>query len=561
MLEAIDAASANLRAQARTDPLTGCANRLALCEDLAHATGSASRSGLDLALAAVDLDGLKRINDTRGHPAGDDALKALVARLREQLRDADTLYRTGGDEFVVIAPFTGIEGAAAMLERASEGDAPSFSWGVTTLRSVGGDAVANPELLMAAADADLYAKRRAARAKQEVEAPEPRRAWAGTQAGISAAARRSRAGLAAAVAAILAVARREQVALAGTRERVAATARRQRVALTSARSSLVGSMERHRVAFASAAAAVVLVAAAIGGLSALLGPGSSPSQGSRSASRLAPRDLMHHPAPTHFEQGQTPGQQGPGSSGLGEAPNPATSTPSSTGAGLSTSSVAAGAASTASPGAPVSTVSATTPTSGSVPATTGAGAPGSGTLPAAGAPSATRGAATPGAATTPAPPPASQTPESHADLLASFTSDLVRVAGGNSRRASKASSAHSHADVAEEGPFMFSSAQSGPGVSSQGAAPSAQPAIVPAPADDRVSGSDSSAPQSRTEPPGPPRPQGPGGPVGSSGQQGPPPQWSPPGGPGPGGGSGDFGEGDAGQGHADGHDHHGHDHH
>jgi trimeric autotransporter adhesin len=163
MLEAVDAASVNLRVQARTDPLTGCANRLALNEDLTHAANSATRSGLDLALAAVDLDGLKRINDTRGHKAGDAALQALVARLRSALRDADTLYRTGGDEFVVVAPFTDATGAAAMLQRALESDGPRFSWGVASMRAIGQAALEDPELLVIAADTDLYARRRSSR--------------------------------------------------------------------------------------------------------------------------------------------------------------------------------------------------------------------------------------------------------------------------------------------------------------------------------------------------------------------------------------------------------------
>lgn len=169
MLEAVDAASAKLRALARTDPLTGSANRLALREDLGHSVRSAARSGLDLALAAIDLDGLKGINDTNGHAAGDAALKDLVARLRSALRDADQLYRTGGDEFVAVAPFTDEHGATAMLERASEGEGPSFSWGVASLRKVGHRAIEDPDLLLAAADADLYSRRRRAREAQDAD--------------------------------------------------------------------------------------------------------------------------------------------------------------------------------------------------------------------------------------------------------------------------------------------------------------------------------------------------------------------------------------------------------
>ncbi|HLI43257.1 MAG TPA: GGDEF domain-containing protein [Acidimicrobiales bacterium] len=157
--EAVDAAAANLRAAARTDPLTGCANRLALNEDLARATFMAAEDGVDLAIAMIDLDGLKQINDSHGHEAGDAALVGLAGTLRQVLRASDSLYRIGGDEFVVVAPFTSAEGAESMLRRAMALDGPSFSWGVASLATVGPEALAQPSLLVAAADAALYDSR------------------------------------------------------------------------------------------------------------------------------------------------------------------------------------------------------------------------------------------------------------------------------------------------------------------------------------------------------------------------------------------------------------------
>ncbi len=165
-LEAVDAASANLRSEARNDPLTGCANRRALDEELAHAMSSARRSNLDLAVAVVDLDGLKLINDTQGHAAGDAALVDLVGALRQALREADTLYRTGGDEFVVVAPFTDAAGARALMRRAERMGGPTFSWGVASLTGLAlavGAVTAETTVLMDAADADLYDRRRATR--------------------------------------------------------------------------------------------------------------------------------------------------------------------------------------------------------------------------------------------------------------------------------------------------------------------------------------------------------------------------------------------------------------
>ncbi len=159
MREAVDAAAASLRAAARTDALTGCANRLAFNEDLARAAASAREAGLDLAVAMVDLDGLKLINDSEGHEAGDVALVSLTTTLRQMLRAADSLYRIGGDEFVVLAPFTDAEGAEAMLRRASERPGPAFSWGVASIGTVGAAAFEQPELLLSSADAALYAAR------------------------------------------------------------------------------------------------------------------------------------------------------------------------------------------------------------------------------------------------------------------------------------------------------------------------------------------------------------------------------------------------------------------
>ncbi len=160
MLEAVDAASASLRAAARTDPMTGCANRLALDDELSRAVRSAQRSGLEMAVAVIDLDGLKHINDTQGHAAGDAALLALVESLRAVLRTADSLFRIGGDEFVVMTPFTDADGAGAMLRRAAHCGAPAFSWGVASLAGTGPAAAEDPQLLLVAADTDLYVRRR-----------------------------------------------------------------------------------------------------------------------------------------------------------------------------------------------------------------------------------------------------------------------------------------------------------------------------------------------------------------------------------------------------------------
>ncbi|WEF34929.1 sensor domain-containing protein [Pseudoduganella chitinolytica] len=87
---------------AHHDALTGLANRTLLQERLKHALHSALHGGAAGALAFVDLDNFKHINDTFGHDAGDAVLREIADRLRAGVRDNDTVARLGGDEFVVL---------------------------------------------------------------------------------------------------------------------------------------------------------------------------------------------------------------------------------------------------------------------------------------------------------------------------------------------------------------------------------------------------------------------------------------------------------------------------
>lgn len=102
---------------ALTDPLTGAANRRAFEQDLQRETARAERSRTPLCLAFLDLDHFKRYNDAHGHAGGDALLRELVASWREVLRQMDVLARTGGEEFVVILPDTGIEQCRSVVER------------------------------------------------------------------------------------------------------------------------------------------------------------------------------------------------------------------------------------------------------------------------------------------------------------------------------------------------------------------------------------------------------------------------------------------------------------
>jgi diguanylate cyclase (GGDEF)-like protein len=97
------------------DPLTGIGNRSKLQQDLATAL---SKGGAATVLC-LDLDGFKEVNDTMGHPAGDEVLRAIATRIASALRDGEEAYRLGGDEFVVIAGPLGQVAATALAERIS----------------------------------------------------------------------------------------------------------------------------------------------------------------------------------------------------------------------------------------------------------------------------------------------------------------------------------------------------------------------------------------------------------------------------------------------------------
>ncbi len=102
---------------ATTDKLTGIANRPAILAALFSEVERAGRYDRPLAVAFVDIDLFKAVNDTYGHEAGDVVLRGVAATLRANLRAADTLGRYGGEEFMVILPETDSVAAAALAEK------------------------------------------------------------------------------------------------------------------------------------------------------------------------------------------------------------------------------------------------------------------------------------------------------------------------------------------------------------------------------------------------------------------------------------------------------------
>jgi diguanylate cyclase (GGDEF)-like protein len=91
-----------LHQMAHFDALTGLPNRALKADRLQQAMSQAQRRGQRLALAFIDLDGFKLINDAYGHEAGDHMLVALAQRMKLVLREGDTLARIGGDEFAAV---------------------------------------------------------------------------------------------------------------------------------------------------------------------------------------------------------------------------------------------------------------------------------------------------------------------------------------------------------------------------------------------------------------------------------------------------------------------------
>jgi diguanylate cyclase (GGDEF)-like protein len=154
--------------EALRDPLTGLPNRLLLDDRIEQALRHSRRSAEPFTLIAVDLDGFKDVNDVRGHRAGDIVLKTLARRFEAVVREADTVARVGGDEFVVLSIGTGTEERASALvgrlqsalRRPFKVDGASVEIDGSIGWSVYPDDGATGEELLARADGQMYATKR-----------------------------------------------------------------------------------------------------------------------------------------------------------------------------------------------------------------------------------------------------------------------------------------------------------------------------------------------------------------------------------------------------------------
>jgi diguanylate cyclase (GGDEF)-like protein len=110
-------ANEKLKVLARTDSLTGLANRRMFEDILAKETSRALRNNQPISIIVIDIDGFKKVNDVYGHQKGDDVLAVVSKMLHKSVRESDTLARWGGDEFIILLPQDGLDSCKAVAER------------------------------------------------------------------------------------------------------------------------------------------------------------------------------------------------------------------------------------------------------------------------------------------------------------------------------------------------------------------------------------------------------------------------------------------------------------
>jgi diguanylate cyclase (GGDEF)-like protein len=155
---------------AELDELTGSFNRRCIMRMLDDEVARAQRGKTACSVALIDLDWFKRINDSHGHPIGDEVLRTFAITVFANIRGIDRFGRYGGEEFLLIMPETSSTAAAGILDRlrliVAELDWSAFSSGMTVTISAGvAELKSNetPDALLARVDEALYAAKEAGR--------------------------------------------------------------------------------------------------------------------------------------------------------------------------------------------------------------------------------------------------------------------------------------------------------------------------------------------------------------------------------------------------------------
>jgi diguanylate cyclase (GGDEF)-like protein len=151
-----------VRHLAISDPMTGLVNYRRLLDVLEHETERTNRNGRPFSILLLDLDGLKKINDTHGHVIGSEAICRVGNVLRGTCRSIDVAARYGGDEFALVLPETGMAEARRVASRIrktlledTQEPRLSASIGISVYEGHG----ERIEKLLSAADSELYAEK------------------------------------------------------------------------------------------------------------------------------------------------------------------------------------------------------------------------------------------------------------------------------------------------------------------------------------------------------------------------------------------------------------------
>ncbi len=166
---------AQVEKMATHDELTGLPNRRQVLDLLAHEERRSHRKNHPPCVAVIDIDHFKRVNDTKGHQAGDETLRQFARIMLETLRTGDVLARWGGEEFLLLLPDTPLDEAVQVMQRLRERCAAPGQWGEWHHLQVSfsaGIAALQPDettqSAIARADAALYAAKHAGRNQVQV---------------------------------------------------------------------------------------------------------------------------------------------------------------------------------------------------------------------------------------------------------------------------------------------------------------------------------------------------------------------------------------------------------